>query len=202
MAPSPRPADHRPAHRLAVELATPYIDMVTDADLTRPTPCAGWDLAVLLTHMVGQHRGFAASVTDGDAPLTAFVPAAFSPATWRASVDALVAAFAAAELDATVIQPEMVPEVPLPVGLLVGAQMLDTVVHTWDVARSLGLDFTPPDDLADAVATVLPLIPDDDGRLAPGAPFGPALTAGVGTWDHILAWLGRDPAWSPADAAA
>ena len=41
-------------------------------DLTASTPCAGWDLADLFGHMVGQNLGFAAAVADGDAPADAY----------------------------------------------------------------------------------------------------------------------------------
>lgn len=201
MAPTLRTPDLRPLHRRAIDMASTHVSLVTRSDLVRPTPCAGWDVAVLLTHMVGQQRGFTAAVTRGDAPRRAYVPAAFSTETWRASADALVAAFGAADLDATVRQVELAAT-PLPLGTLVAAHLLDTVVHTWDLARALGLELTPPDDLAQTAATLLPLIPDDEGRRAPGAAFGPALATPAGSWERVLAWLGRDPAWTTTDAAA
>lgn len=50
------------------------------------------------------------------------------------------------------------------------------------------------------VAAALPIalaVPDDDERLSPGAPFGPAVpvTGDVEPLDRILAALGRDPGW-------
>jgi gas vesicle protein len=37
------------------------VTQLTPADLTRPTPCAGWTLHGLLAHMTTQHYGFAAA---------------------------------------------------------------------------------------------------------------------------------------------
>jgi hypothetical protein len=42
---------------------------------------------------------------------------------------------------------ELAP-IPLPIGRLVAAQFLDTVVHTWDLASALGERYEPPGDVA------------------------------------------------------
>jgi uncharacterized protein (TIGR03086 family) len=188
--------DLRPAHHDALTVATSHVERVGETDPDRPTPCAGWDLAALLAHMVGQHRGFAAAVRDGDAPGAAYAPERWSPEAWAASVAELEAAFGAADLDAPVVEVELAPT-PLPVSVLVGAQLLDTVVHTWDVARALDVPFTPPAAVVAQLEEMLPVIPDDESRTRPGAAFGPAVTAAADGWDQVLAWLGRDPAWTP-----
>jgi uncharacterized protein (TIGR03083 family) len=54
-------SDIRPLHRIAVNASVDIVNAVTPGDLDRPTPCAGWNLSDLLTHMTVQHRGFAAS---------------------------------------------------------------------------------------------------------------------------------------------
>ena len=68
-------------HAEAMGLLDAVVQHVTDEDLDRPTPCAGWTVADLLAHEVGQHLGFAAAVRDGDAPESAYVPVPFSPET-------------------------------------------------------------------------------------------------------------------------
>ncbi len=92
--------------------------------------------------MVGQHVGFAAAVRDGDAPPSAYTPVPYTPQAWDDSVATLLQAFAAADLDATAVEIELAAT-PLPIRRLVGAQFLDTVVHTWDVARSLEVAYQP-----------------------------------------------------------
>src|SRR6476661_6873201 len=51
----------RALHRAAVLRSIELVDTVTSADLGRPTPCQGWNLADLLAHMTVQHRGFTAA---------------------------------------------------------------------------------------------------------------------------------------------
>jgi uncharacterized protein (TIGR03086 family) len=180
--------DLRPLHRAALALADRYVDTVADDDLPRDSPCAGWDLAALLAHMVGQHRGFASAVRDGDAPRARYAPVPFTPQAWSASVAELLAAFAAADPAGSVIAAELSPA-PLPVRRVIGAQLLDTVVHTWDVARALGQDFRPPDDLLEVVAAMAEAIPDT--ARGPGAAFAAALPGQGDPWHRTLALLGR-----------
>jgi uncharacterized protein (TIGR03086 family) len=184
-------------HRTAVVLASAYVARVTEADLRRPTPCADWDLGQLLDHMVGQHAGFATVVRDGAADADAYRPQPFTAASWRRSVEDLLAAFAGADLTAEVVEVELHPTRPLPIAVLVQAQLLDTVVHTWDVAAALGERFDPGPDVAAAVEAIAAPIPDDARRDAPGAAFAHAVPTGDAIWDRTLGLLGRDPDWRP-----
>jgi uncharacterized protein (TIGR03086 family) len=193
--------DLRPLHRSALHTADELVGRVTAADLGNPTPCGPWTLDDLLAHMVGQHLGFAAAVRDGDAPRTAYAPVPFSPASWRRSVTALLAAFDAADPDARAVAVELSPR-PLPLAFVVGAHLLDTVVHTWDVAQALGIRHEPTPELVATVAQVATVVPDDETRDAPGAAFARALPSDGTPWERALAHLGRDPAREPYDAAA
>jgi uncharacterized protein (TIGR03086 family) len=187
--------DQRPAHRHAIEQASSYVARIGADDLGRPTPCADWNLQQLLDHMVGQHLGFAAVVRDGVAGPEAYAPHRFTPASWQTSVDALLAAFAGADLDAMVVEVELHPVRPLPVSSLVAAQWLDTVVHTWDIAAALGESFTPTADVAAAMAQMATAIPDDERRDRPGAAFGHGVVGDDSPWGTALAALGRDVGW-------
>jgi hypothetical protein len=146
--------------------------------------------------MVGQHLGFAAAVRDGDAPRTAYLPVPFTAEDWAGSVALLRDTFARADLTATAVEVELSPTA-LPVGRLVAAQFLDTVVHTWDVARSLGERYEPPVEVAELVAGIAAAIPDDNRRTTIDAAFAPARAQVGTTWERALARLGRDPAWKP-----
>jgi uncharacterized protein (TIGR03086 family) len=182
--------DTRRLHRSAIEAADEHVRRVTREDLGRPTPCASWTLADLLAHMVGQHDGFAAAVRDGHAPASAYAPVPYTPERWERSVAGLLAAFAAADLDGEAVEIELSPD-PLPIGFIVGAQLLDTVVHTWDIARALGTPHTPADELVAVVARLAETVPDDERRDAPGAAFAHALPAHGTAWERALARLGR-----------
>ncbi|MGC7198426.1 maleylpyruvate isomerase N-terminal domain-containing protein, partial [Mycobacteroides abscessus subsp. massiliense] len=45
------PSDLRDVHKTAVQTSADIVSAVTRGDLRRPTPCAGWTLGDLLTHM-------------------------------------------------------------------------------------------------------------------------------------------------------
>ena len=188
--------DLRPLHTAALADADSLVRRVGDGDLDRPTPCAEWSLGTLLAHMVGQHLGFAAAVRDGDAPRSAYAHVPFTVEAWERSLATLVDIFAEADLDAEVVEIELAPTA-LPVARLVGAQFLDTVVHTWDLARSLDEPYEPFAEVAEIVGRIAAGIPDDERRTAPGAAFAPARPEGNTAWEHTLARLGRDPAWQP-----
>src|SRR4051812_25378579 len=61
------------ADAAAVRGCAELVARVTEADLGRRTPCAGWDLAMLLEHMTTQHLGFAAAAAGRGA----------DPAVWQ-----------------------------------------------------------------------------------------------------------------------
>ncbi|MDE9367270.1 TIGR03086 family metal-binding protein [Luteipulveratus sp. YIM 133132] len=186
--------DLRPLHRQALQAAGERVRRVRDGDLLLATPCAGWTLADLLAHLVGQHRGFAAALRDGTAAPEAYRPVPFTQDAWASSADELTEAFAAADLDRPVLQLELHPTRPLPGSFLLGAQLLDTVVHTWDVAASLGESYVPPPAHQQVVLELAERIPDGAERRSEGAAFAPARAVPGDGWDRALGLLGRDPA--------
>src|SRR5947209_15439274 len=125
---------HARATRQVVEL----VDEVRPQDLGRRTPCARWALADLLAHMTGQDLGFAAA-TRHHAGLAAYTPAsgAEDPRTaHRSAALALVDAFANGDDGREVWLAEFGRRVPL--ASAIGFHLLDTLVHGWDVAATLG----------------------------------------------------------------
>ena len=184
------------------------VDAVNADDLARPTPCAGWNLADLLTHMTVQHHGFAAAARGHGADLDVWNPATVADAVaadpaaaYSAAANDVLDAFAAdGVLDATFALPEFGPGATFPGAMAIGFHFVDYVVHGWDVARTLDSGFALPDEV---VAAALPLalaVPDGEIRAVDKAPFGPAVaTSGaVSDLDRILAHLGRLPAWAAA----
>jgi uncharacterized protein (TIGR03086 family) len=188
--------DLRPLHRRALDDAGRLLARVGPTDLDRRTPCAGWDLRALLAHLIGQNHGFAAAVAGQDAPREAFAPRDPPPdavaAAWRDSADLLTAAFAAAPLDREVLLVEISTDRRVPVAAAVGFQLLDTVVHTWDVATSLGESYRPDDELVAATLAQARRIPDGPAREGPRAAFGPSRPVlGEDGWRDALALVGR-----------
>ena len=192
-------------HRVAVLKSVDIVDTVAVVDLSRATPCAGWNLADLLAHMTVQHRGFAAAARGFGA----------DPEVWRVEsvVDAVRAdprrayseaahdvldAFAAdGTADAPFALPEFGDGAVFPGAMAMGFHFVDYVVHGWDVATSLGVEFELPADVVEAVLPLALAVPDGDIRTMAGAPFGPAVEQrDSDDLERILLHLGRRPDWA------
>ena len=171
-------------------------------DLQRPTPCDGWSLRDLLAHMLGQNLGLGAAVRGGGRDVEGWRPVdpGDDPVgAIAASERALVAAFADSQLEGVVWMPELSPAAPIPARIALLAHLIDTVVHGWDIAASLGRAYEVPDDLTDVAVSVAERIPATQGRGVGGAFGVPVVYQGVSRLDSVLTYLGRDPrAWALA----
>ncbi len=113
--------------RTVVDLAGPVVAGTPDADLDRPTPCAGWTVRDLVDHMTATLAMFA----DGAGGSFEEVGAA-----------AVTAWSAPGRLSGTATLP--FGEVPAPFAL--EFPVLDVLVHTWDLARATGRSVAWDDD--------------------------------------------------------
>lgn len=192
-------SDVRLQHRRALMAAGEVLAELRPADLSRPTPCAGWDLKTLLAHMVGQNVGFARAVSTGDAEKSAYagptIHADDLGQAWTRSADLVLEAFDDVEPERHVRLVEINPDGTFPAAAVVGMHLLDTVIHTWDVATSLGQPYRPDNQLVDIVTAQAKLVPAGNGRTQPEAAFAPVLSTNqTDPWLTALALLGRsDP---------
>ncbi|WP_435604460.1 TIGR03086 family metal-binding protein [Streptomyces sp. bgisy130] len=203
-APRPDFAGLRRVHAQAVRDSVALIRRVTPGDLSRPTPCSAWVLADLLAHMTTQHHGFAAAARgEGRKPdHWAVRPLGTDPVgEYTAAAENVIAAFASVEgPDQAFALPEFSATRTFRAARAIGFHLIDYVVHSWDVARTLDLAYTPAPELLRAALPIARAVPDDDSRLAPGSAFRPGLTADADadTLERILAALGRAPHWPEA----
>lgn len=193
-------SDLRPFHRRAAAATVAAVSAVDVQYVDRPTPCAGWSLGDLLAHMTVQNHGFAIAAEGGggDPAVWEVKPLGADPvADYVAATDHVLAAFAAdGVMDRDLILAEFDPEAKIPVPMAVGFHFIDCVVHGWDVARSLGIDYQLDADLLAAALPIAEAVPNGKERLQPGASFRPALPAPENDpLGRILALLGRSPTW-------
>jgi uncharacterized protein (TIGR03086 family) len=197
--------DLRPLHRRAVLASVDAVAAVTPDQLELPTPCGDWNLGRLLAHMTVQHHGFAAAARGAATEMQVWDPdrvtaavAADPVGSYTAAAEDLIAAFAADGVpDTSFALPEFGPDAVFPGSVAIAMHFVDYAVHGWDVARSLGRPFALDDDVAAAALSVARMVPDDETRVATGAPFGPAAHAGDGATDLdlLVGHLGRSPRW-------
>jgi uncharacterized protein (TIGR03086 family) len=174
--------------------------VVTPATLCRPTPCAGWTLEKLLTHVNDSLR------TLNEAASGHISPHARRIARLRAAKRVAKAANPALLLrdDATEVlgtwASKLAPDVisvhdrhlTSPMVAAVGA--IELTVHGWDVARACGEHCPIPPLMAEELLDLARLFVTQADR---PARFAARLTvaADAPAQDHLLAYLGRDPAW-------
>ncbi len=184
---------------IATSTSVDLVARARPADMARPTPCADWTLHGLVTHMAAQHYGFAAAAAgDGD-------PARWRPrrlgsdpvADYRAAAEAVLAAFAADGVAGRQFPlPEFAAGALFPARQAVSFHFVDYVAHSWDVARTLGLEVSFAPDLLAAALSVARAVPGGEHRFAPGAAFAPAVAWRDGSpLDQVVALLGRPPGW-------
>jgi uncharacterized protein (TIGR03086 family) len=181
----------------AVRASIDVVARATTDDLAKPTPCRAWTLYGLLAHMATQHYGFAAaSRGDGDPELWKLRDLGDDPVkAYIASAEHVLEAFAEdgvterqfplAEFGAT-----------FPGHQAISFHFIDYVVHTWDVAKSLGTTVRFAPELLEAARTVAGVVPTGPARQVPGTPFAVDIPwTGDDPLDQIVALLGRSPNW-------
>jgi uncharacterized protein (TIGR03086 family) len=196
-------SDIRALNEAAVRHSMDIVGRVTPDDLGRATPCAAWTLADLLGHMTVQHRGFAAAAAGDGADLAhwRFEPAGDDAVErYLQASEQVIAAFAVAGEEFTL--PEFGDPAPsYPAHVAMSFHFIDYVVHAWDVARAIDVEYVLAPELADPALRIALNVPNAERRLRPGAAFVPALETSAGdadsgsALDRVLLWLGRDPEW-------
>jgi uncharacterized protein (TIGR03086 family) len=74
-----------------------------------------------------------------------------------------------------------------------GLMLADLLVHSWDLATSIGEPITLPEDAAEAALLGLQRMPTE--MLRSPAMFGPevAVAADAGAHDKLIGFVGRQP---------
>lgn len=165
-----------------------------------PTPCAGWTVAQVFQHAVGDQIGFAAALTGEPGPdFNPFAPSGdmegVDPAAFLEDALARAAkAWAGADRDAAEVP---VPPPPHKLSPWSGSAAcgLDAAVHAWDIAVATGRPSPLTPELARPLLKVAREIVEP---LRPRGAYTAALAPDEGDDDVavLLRYLGRAPLWS------
>lgn len=153
--------------------------------LSQPSPCAEWDVAGLIEHTIGSVNALgcvASGTTPQPTPLSDDLGAQFA----QIAKDNLAAWSAPGALEQTL----NAGPGPMPGSVLAGINLLDTSMHTWDIAKATGQPRDlPPTVLAAAEAAAKAIVSDEirPGRFDPPQP----VADDASPTDKLAAWLGR-----------
>ena len=167
------------------------VQRVPDSIWDQQSPCELWSAKQVLGHFMraAQHIAAAASGQSGpDERSEVDVAGADPRAAWAASRDALLAAL---DHEGALAQQFNGPFGPGTVDDFLAIHAMDCLLHTWDIAKTAGVDACLPADMAAAGAAALASF--SDAVRSPGF-FGPAVE--IETDDpvaRLIAIAGRNP---------
>lgn len=180
----------------ALDGALGMIESTSPADLSKQTPCEGWDARALIEHMLGVVHNFNAAF--GGAPLTpptsqstAGLAGDNPAAAYRQAADALMQAISKpGALDQTI----KLPFAEMPGNQAINIVIGDQSIHTWDLAKALGKPFTIDEDLASGILALLHQLVTPERR-GPGQAFAHEVPCpeNAPIQDRLLAFSGRQP---------
>lgn len=158
----------------------------------RPSPCEGWTARHVVGHVLAIQRFFEAAIDGREPSMNPMVDphrhAGDDPAAaWAAARDAMLAALDRPGVLHTVVQSFRGPQ---EVDAMIGFNVADTTVHSWDLARALGVDDRlDPGCVTRALGLVEPIA---DGMRNPMV-FGPRVDvdAEADAQRRLLAVTGR-----------
>lgn len=186
----------------AVSYALTEAAVVTPQLLSSPTPCPGWDLKILLNHVVDSIRVLHEAITIGGVSASAAPDDALRPrldpvARLRRETAMLLAAgVAAGSAEGTVY----IGDRELTTSLVTVAGAIEIAVHGWDISVACGDARVIPSNLADVLLPIAPLLITAEtrsGLFADPVPLARPACPG----DELVAFLGRQPGFmTPPEA--
>ena len=172
------------------------LSRLDEASQARPSPCPEMNVGQVAAHLMGGIRSFTQVAEGGSLRFDpdSELDLGTEPAgvAFREAIEQFTTAFSRPG------RIEMSYDMPWGAttgAQLVGFELIETVVHGWDVARGLGIPIVVDDVVVAATLAGAREWVDDSVRV-PGM-FGPEVAVGVASpLDRLVAFLGRDPAWT------
>ncbi len=187
------PPDPRPRLERSLRTAAEVMDHLREDNAALPSPCGEWNALDVARHLVAVADRITALGQGRDPnPLPTMAeglePADCSPALDSATGRALEAWADDSVLGAMVT----VPWGRVPGAVAAAIYSAEVLVHTWDLARALGVEPSwSTDDLEAALGDVMRGLPPEPrgGEI----PFGPPTEVGTDATaaDRLAAWAGR-----------
>lgn len=193
--------DLGPAAREVIGL----LDGVTDAQLARPTPCAGTSVAKMLDHLMGLSLAFtqAARKTNEGASAPPEPSADGLDPEWRTVLPQRLNELVQAWRDPAAWEGETeAGGVRMPAEQMGAVALDELVLHGWDLARGTGQPFSCDPASTEVVLAFTEQSAQPEFAAGREGLFGPVVDVpqDAPAFDRALGFAGRDPAWAPAPA--
>lgn len=164
---------------------------VDDEHLELETPCAGWNVQALISHVVLGDASVPLLFAGDPLPSTMAIDTSIlgpNPvATWRGTALAAIEAWRAEGAMDKIVQH---PVGERPGSVFARFRLVDMLGHTWDLAQAIGVDADIPDALAEAALDFLfPMLDELAESKVFGAPVTPPPDSDATV--RFLALIGR-----------
>ena len=156
--------------------------------LSRPTPCAGWDLRMLLDHANESLAAMQEGMTGGRVALIPpdLLPAADPALVFRDRASSLLCASDDPACPASIA----IADRSVPVSVMTAMASIEIAMHAWDVSQACGQRLpVPPSLAADLLELCVLLVPRAGRYPLFGPPVPVPGTASPS--DRLAAFLGR-----------
>ncbi|MCB0215398.1 MAG: TIGR03086 family protein [Caldilineae bacterium] len=168
------------------------IAAIKPEQMAQPTPCEGWDIRHLMNHMVGGAHmfGAAAGRTEPSGPPPEDLLGDDPVAAYRAAADANLAGWRSeGAMEGTL----KLPFGEMPASVASGINLLEAIIHGWDLAKASGQPFEADAATVEQVAAFSRQLVTDEVRQ--GGAFGAEVTVpeGAPAVDRLAGFLGRKP---------
>jgi uncharacterized protein (TIGR03086 family) len=166
-----------------------------EVDLAGPTPCVSFTVAELMNHIRDTHLLLTNAAADDDATNETPLPdchavlAAAATFAWTNRGQEGTVNIGGNELPAT---------------FALSLHLVETLIHSWDLASALGQTLELSESLVDLAWEVIPGVASEDARGADTqAAYGPVQSVHptADALERLVAFAGRDPRWSAGLAA-
>jgi uncharacterized protein (TIGR03086 family) len=185
------PTDEAARHRVVAGRFTELVRRTADWDA--PAPVTEWTARDVVEHLVTWLPGLLGSHGVD----LAGVPAdGGTVKRWERHAAAVQAVLDDPASRERVVQDPHFPEMSL-TQMVDRLYTTDVFMHTWDLGRATGQDATlDAEHCAELLVAMEPL----DGMLRDSGQYGPRVPVAddASAQDRLMAFIGRDPAWSPA----
>lgn len=157
-----------------------------------PTPVAEWTAADIVEHLLGWLPG---AMRSWNGPELTDIPSRSLPERWRLRTVEVQAILDDRDLSARVIESGDFAGMRLDEAID-RVYTADVFMHTWDLATAADVEIHPSAAYATALREALEARGDE---LRAGGQFGPAVeTDSEDPMERLMAFVGRDPQWTPA----
>jgi uncharacterized protein (TIGR03086 family) len=165
-----------------------------------PTPCSEWTVRQVLNHARLDQQAYGAAITGADRPDSdPFRPADVLDSDAQTALEKVLRGVADAYAQLPAGSPAVAtPLGPLPFPLAAAAAAMDAAVHAWDIAVATGQDAPLEEELAEGIRLAADRLADHLRDAYGVFAAARAVPATAGRAEALLAFLGRDPHWTPA----